>query len=124
MLKSLLSIILSLIGMCTSALTADFGVYNRDSGNYANIEYTVEFSEISKTKPHLVNLALETNNAISILEIEPASSQIGISIGNGVLNHQSEYLSTLLQVRLTVLNHIGIRNHYLRETLFPFHSFW
>lgn len=123
MLKSLFHILLFFACLGTSANASNIQLLASD------FEFTVidspleQVYSVRSTQNHFFDVEREVVFTVLSLNAEFLDLDV-ISLNlNGLLSH-SNYLSQLQRFQSVIAGRNNYKTHYLRVTLFPFHSFW
>ena len=123
MFKTLFNIVLILIGLGTAAHASDIQLLSSELQHSINIESSGEIHKLSTSQHLFFNLQTVDRSIVSNSEIKLSQpDEISIEIF-GIL-HRSNHVSTLQHAQFNRYERDNFRNLHLRETLFPFHSFW
>ena len=125
MFKTLFSIVLFIVSMSASANTIDIQFLNSDleSSNSYKAYSSGEVYQFLSTEHLFFDIQIEDYSVVSISYAEPVISD-ELQAKKHSLNNFSKQLTATQRSQFTIAERLSFYNFHLRETLFPFHSFW
>ncbi|WP_458628843.1 hypothetical protein [Winogradskyella sp. PC D3.3] len=123
MFKTLFHIVLFIVGMSVSAQAVNIELLNSDL-EYSKTDTTSsEVYTLASPQDLFFDIQTEDYSVVIVSVTEPSSSdEISVNI-DGITNY-SNYLLTVQRSQYVKAKRNSFNNFHLRETLFPFHSFW
>ncbi|WP_179333465.1 hypothetical protein [Winogradskyella costae] len=124
MIKTLFSILLFLASLGTFAHACDMQLLNSDLElSVSIIDSSNEVVKYSTTHHSFFDIQSENYNVVFFSDTEPSRIDRVLENSNGIIN-RSQQLSAVLSSQFSNAALQNFNTLYLREILFPFHSFW
>ncbi|REE27476.1 hypothetical protein [Winogradskyella pacifica] len=123
MIKTLFSILLFLASLGTSAHACDTQLLNSDLESSLSIDSSNEIAAYSTTHHSFFDIQTENYSVVFFNDTEPSRVDRVLENSNGITN-RSKHLSAVLRSQFSIAEPHSFNTLYLREILFPFHSFW
>lgn len=123
MIKTLFSILLFLAGLGASAHTCDIQLLNSDLESSLSIGSSNEIAAYSSTHRSFFDIQTENYSVVFFSDTEPSRVDRVLENSHGIIN-RSKHLSVVLRSQFSISELHSFNTFYLREILFPFHSFW
>lgn len=123
MLRMLFNILLIFVGLANSVYANDFQVLNSGLQFSVNTESSGEVYENINSHHYFFDVQIEDFTTVFNADTEPTHFE-DVNINNYGLSCLNDYFSALQHSQFVKAKQNCIRNFYLREILFPFHSFW
>jgi len=123
MFKTLFHIVLFIVGMSVSAQAVNIELLNSDLESSKTNTTSSEVYALAS--PHDLFFDIQTENySVVIVSVAEPSQSDEISVNAEGITNSSNYLSSVQRSQYIKTERNSFNNFHLRETLFPFHSFW
>ncbi|WP_040756126.1 hypothetical protein [Winogradskyella psychrotolerans] len=123
MIKTLFSIVLFLASFGASAHTCDIQLLNSDLEYSLSSDISNEVNAYSTTHHSFFDIQTENYSVVFFSDTEPSRVDRVLESSDGITNRSTQ-LSAVLRSQFSIAELHSFKNLYLREILFPFHSFW
>ncbi|WP_299105063.1 hypothetical protein [uncultured Winogradskyella sp.] len=123
MLKTLFNIILILVGLGNSVHACDSQLLNSDLEHSVSIETSDEVYSIETSHRLFFDLQTKDFSVVSNVDREPSQSEEN-TLNNVAILCLSNCFTALQKSQFVRAEHNSFNHFYLKEILFPFHSFW